>query len=71
MLVNKLLEALIGGNVFLDCRNLFARNVFSDVAPALAVLEVVVGVTVPVCADNGEVAALHAGNGGHLCDTFG
>ena len=59
MLVNKLFEAFIGGNVFLDCGNLFTGNVFGDVATVLAVLEVVVGVPVRVCADNREVAALH------------
>jgi hypothetical protein len=71
MLIDKSLEELAGGNVFLNCGNLFAGNVFGDVATALAVLEVVVGVPVRIRADNGEVAAFHARNGGHFRDTFG
>jgi hypothetical protein len=71
MFVNELLEALIGGHVFLDCGNLVAGDVFGDVAAVLAVLEVVVGLAVGAGADDGEVAALHAGDGGHLCDACG
>ena len=71
MLLNKLLEAFIGGNVFLDCGNLFAGNVFGEVAAVHAALEVEVRMAVGICSDDGEVAALHAGNRGHLRDTFG
>ena len=71
MLINKSLEEFAGSDVFLDRGNLFTGNVFGDVATALAVLEVVVGVPVRVCADHGEVAALHARDGGHFRETFG
>ena len=57
--------------MFLDCGNLVAGDVFGDVAAVLAVLEVVVGLAVGAGADDGEVAALHAGDGGHFCDACG
>ena len=71
MLVNKLHKMLVGGNVFLHSGKLFPGNVFGDIAAVLAVLEVVVRLSVRTCSDNGDVAALHAGDGGHLSNTFG
>ena len=69
--VNELLEKLSGGKVFLHYRNLVAGNVFGDIAPVLAVLEIVIRLAVRAGADDGEVAVLHAGDFGHLSDAFG
>jgi hypothetical protein len=71
MLFNELLEALVGGHMFLDCGKLVSWDVFGDVAAVLTMLEVVVGLPVGAGANDGDVAALHAGDGGHLSDTCG
>jgi len=66
--VDKRFEPLKGGDVFLDGGDLVAGYVFGDVAAVLAVLEVVIRLAVRTCANDGEMTALHAGNGGQLSD---
>jgi len=69
--VNELLETVAGGKVFLHHGNLVAGNVFGDIAPAFAVLEIEVGLAIRPGADDGEAPVLHTGDFGHLCDAFG
>jgi len=71
LLFHKHLEALVSGDVFLDRRQLVARDVFGYVATVLAMLEVVVRLAVRARADDGEMAALHRGDRDHLFDAFG
>lgn len=71
MLVHELFEALTSGEVFLNDGNLISGNVFGDIPPALAVLEIVVRLTVRADSDDGEVTVLHAGDSSYLSDTFG
>jgi hypothetical protein len=69
--VDKCFEAFVSGDVFLDGGHLVPGDVFGDIAAVLAALEVVVGLAVGTDADDGEVAAFHAGDGGHLLDAVG
>ena len=71
MLVDERLEPLIGGDIFLDGGDLVARYVLGDIAAILTVLEGVVGLAVRTNADDGKVAAFHAGDGGQLLDALG
>ena len=64
--INKSLEVLVSGYVLLNGGQLVARDVFGDVVTVLAVLEVVVRLTVGTDADDGEMAAFHKADGGHL-----
>ena len=71
MLVNELLEDLVGGEVFLNCGNLIPGDVFGYIFTVFAVLEIVVRLAVGPRAEDGEVSAFHPGNFGQLCDAFG
>ena len=71
MFVHKHLEALVSGDVFLNSGQLVARNVFGDVTAIFAVLEIVIRLAVRTDADDGEMTALHRGDGGHLFDASG
>ena len=71
MLIHQVGQGFIRGDVFLDGGDLVARDVFGDVTAVFAALEVVVGLTVRAGADDGEVTALHLGDGDQLGDACG
>ena len=70
VLIDECFETLVSGDVFQDGWQLLSRNIFRDVSPVFAVLEIVVWLAVRTGADDGEVAAFHGSDGGHLFDTF-
>jgi hypothetical protein len=71
MLVNELLEDLVGGKVFLNHGNLISGDIFGYIFTVLAVLEIEVRLAVGPSADDGEMSAFHPGDFGQLCDALG
>jgi hypothetical protein len=71
MPVEERLEAFVSGDVLPEGGDLVAGDIFGDIAAVLAMLEIVVRLAVRAGADDGKMAAFHAGDGGHFSDAFG